>query len=286
MSDELVYIDADGHLLEPPTALVDYAPEGYRDAVWQVHADEDGVEWLTLEDMRMEAAVMALAAAGGFDEEMRVRAHSGALKYRDLPHYCWDARARLRALDDDGIAQSVLYPTMLLTFARCSVFNVSCCDNNSIRYACCSLTEAARIRSCVASNTSALDSFVTPVSPSPGEMAELTTGVAAPAVSIATASRELWLGVVTATSWRASSVAGEVRHPTTMAAKNIHRTGARRAFPPVPVRLPHRDAETGRDRLCRAVGRGCVPEGVWNGETAETGEGRPGVVRLNRLAAV
>jgi predicted TIM-barrel fold metal-dependent hydrolase len=133
VSDELVFIDADGHLLEPPTALVDYAPEGYRDAVWQVHADEDGVEWLTLEDVRMEAAVMALAAAGGFDEEMRVRAHSGALKYRDLPDYCWDARARLRALDDDGIAQSVLYPTMLLTFqhlrtlefaaAQCRAYN-------------------------------------------------------------------------------------------------------------------------------------------------------------------
>lgn len=113
---DLTFIDADGHLLEPPTQLVDYAPEEYRDTVWQVRRGDDGVEWLTLEDMRMEAAVMALAASGGFDEPTRIRAHSGELDYTDLPAYCWDAEARLSALDEDGISQSVLYPTMLLTF--------------------------------------------------------------------------------------------------------------------------------------------------------------------------
>lgn len=133
MSDDLVFIDADGHLLEPPTALVDYAPEAFRDTVWQVRVEEDGKEWLTLEDMRMEAAVMALAAAGGFDESTRVRAHSGELGYTELPDYCWTAEGRLRALDQDGIAQSVLYPTMLLTFQhlrtiefaamQCSAYN-------------------------------------------------------------------------------------------------------------------------------------------------------------------
>ena len=59
---------------------------------------------------------MALAGAGGFDEETRVKAHSGQLGYADLPDYCWTAEARLDALDGDDISQSVLYPTMLLTF--------------------------------------------------------------------------------------------------------------------------------------------------------------------------
>ena len=112
----LTFVDGDGHLLEPPTALVDYAPEAYRDTVWQVRTEADGKEWLTLEDMHMEAAVMALAAAGGFDDETRVKSHSGELAYADLPAYCWEAKARLDALDADGIAHSVLYPTMLLTF--------------------------------------------------------------------------------------------------------------------------------------------------------------------------
>ncbi len=133
MLDDLTFIDADGHLLEPPTELVDYAPEGYRDSIWQVRPDADGVEWLTLEDMRMEAAVMALAGAGGFDEETTRRAHSGQLGYADLPPYCWNPDARLAALDDEDISQSVLYPTMLLTFqhlrtidfaeVQCRVYN-------------------------------------------------------------------------------------------------------------------------------------------------------------------
>jgi predicted TIM-barrel fold metal-dependent hydrolase len=133
MNADLVFIDADGHLLEPPTALVDYAPEAFRDTVWQVRVEDDGKEWLTLEDMHMEAAVMALAAAGGFDETTRVRAHSGELGYAELPDYCWTAAGRLTALDEDGISQSVLYPTMLLTFQhlrsiefaamQCSAYN-------------------------------------------------------------------------------------------------------------------------------------------------------------------
>ncbi|WCO65905.1 amidohydrolase family protein [Iamia majanohamensis] len=116
MTDPLLFVDGDGHLLEPPTALIDYAPPEHKHHIWQVQADDDGVEWLVLEDMRMEAAVMALAAAGGFSEEERVRSHSGQMGYADLPDYCWEAEARLEALDADDIAHSVLYPTMLLTF--------------------------------------------------------------------------------------------------------------------------------------------------------------------------
>lgn len=115
-ADGLVFVDADGHLLEPPTELCSFAPPGWEDRVWQVRPDADGVEWLTMDDMRMEAAVMALAAAGGFDEETRLAAHSGQLTYAGLPDYCWTAEGRLAAMDADGIAQSVLYPTMLLTF--------------------------------------------------------------------------------------------------------------------------------------------------------------------------
>lgn len=116
MTEPLLFIDADGHLLEPPTAFIDRAPAEWRDKVWQVHTRDNGEEWLTLEDMEMRAEVMALAAAGGFDEATRVRSHSGELRYADLPQYCWTAEGRLAALDGDNIAHSVLYPTMLLTF--------------------------------------------------------------------------------------------------------------------------------------------------------------------------
>lgn len=129
----LVFIDADGHVLEPPADMARYAEPEYADRVWRVSTREDGTEWITLDDMEMRAEVMALAAAGGFDAETRVRSHSGELKYQDLPDYCWTAAGRLRALDGDNIAHSVLYPTMLLTFqslrtlefaeAQCRAYN-------------------------------------------------------------------------------------------------------------------------------------------------------------------
>lgn len=115
-TEPLIYIDADGHLIEPPTAMIDYAPEGWKDKVWQVAKDESGVEWLTMDDMRMEAAVMAFAAAGGFDDETRAKSLSSEFGYLELPSYCWEPEGRLEAIAGDRISQSVLYPTMLLTF--------------------------------------------------------------------------------------------------------------------------------------------------------------------------
>src|SRR3954465_14180733 len=42
----LRYIDSDGHILEHPTAMPDYAPAQYRDRIWHVETDEAGEEWL------------------------------------------------------------------------------------------------------------------------------------------------------------------------------------------------------------------------------------------------
>ena len=41
----LRYIDSDGHILEPPTAMPDYAPAEYRDRIWHIETDSDGTEW-------------------------------------------------------------------------------------------------------------------------------------------------------------------------------------------------------------------------------------------------
>ncbi len=45
-ADGLRYIDSDGHILEHPTAMPDYAPAEYRDRIWHVETDEAGEEWL------------------------------------------------------------------------------------------------------------------------------------------------------------------------------------------------------------------------------------------------
>ena len=45
----LRYIDSDGHILEHPTAMPEYAPAEYRDRIWHVETDEAGEEWLALQ---------------------------------------------------------------------------------------------------------------------------------------------------------------------------------------------------------------------------------------------
>ena len=43
---ELSFVDSDGHVLEHPTGMLDYAPEEYRDRIWHIETDADGTEWL------------------------------------------------------------------------------------------------------------------------------------------------------------------------------------------------------------------------------------------------
>jgi predicted TIM-barrel fold metal-dependent hydrolase len=113
----LTFVDADGHVLEPASAMVDFAPPGFEDRVWRIEADESGAEILHMDDMEpMDTAVMALAGTAGVDEERRRKMHSGEFRYSDLPDHCWDAEARLAVLDADGISHSVLHATMLLGF--------------------------------------------------------------------------------------------------------------------------------------------------------------------------
>ena len=43
-TEGLRYIDSDGHILEHPTAMLDYAPAEYRDRIWHIETDADGIE--------------------------------------------------------------------------------------------------------------------------------------------------------------------------------------------------------------------------------------------------
>ena len=50
--DGLRYIDSDGHILEHPTAMPDYAPAEYRDRIWHIETDDAGEEWLVYDGNR------------------------------------------------------------------------------------------------------------------------------------------------------------------------------------------------------------------------------------------
>jgi predicted TIM-barrel fold metal-dependent hydrolase len=130
---DLHFVDADGHIIEPPRGLQEFAPEGYADKVFHVETDEHGKDWVVVGERRIEADVFAFAAAGGLPAEQREAAHRGELRYSDMRSGGWDADMRIADMDLDDIAVSVLYPTFLLSFqsqhapdvvvAQCQAYN-------------------------------------------------------------------------------------------------------------------------------------------------------------------
>jgi predicted TIM-barrel fold metal-dependent hydrolase len=112
--DGMRFIDSDGHILEHPTDMPAYAPAAYRDRIWHIETDADGVEWLVFDNQRMPANHLALAGTAGMSDEDRERAQRGELRYTEVRPAAYHAKARLQDMDEDGIDVAVLYPTMLL----------------------------------------------------------------------------------------------------------------------------------------------------------------------------
>jgi len=112
--DGLRYIDSDGHILEHPTAMPDYAPAEFRDRIWHIETEADGQEWLHYDGDRTPANFLASAGMAGASDEERAAAFRGELRYTEARPAAWNAKARLQDMDQDGIDLAVLYPTMLL----------------------------------------------------------------------------------------------------------------------------------------------------------------------------
>jgi predicted TIM-barrel fold metal-dependent hydrolase len=111
---ELRYIDSDGHILEHPTGMPDYAPAEYRDRIWHIETDEAGEEWLHYDGNVIPANFMAAAGTAGLSDEERAKSFRGELRYTEVRPAAYNAKARLQDMDQDGIDLAVLYPTMLL----------------------------------------------------------------------------------------------------------------------------------------------------------------------------
>ncbi len=111
---ELRYIDSDGHILEHPTGMPDYAPAEYRDRIWHIETDEAGEEWLHYNGTVIPANFMAAAGTAGLSDEERAKSFRGELRYTEVRPAAYNAKARLQDMDQDGIDLAVLYPTMLL----------------------------------------------------------------------------------------------------------------------------------------------------------------------------
>jgi predicted TIM-barrel fold metal-dependent hydrolase len=113
----LRFVDADGHVLEHPTRMLDYAPNELRERIWHVETDDAGGEWVVWDGTRDPANVFAYAGSGGMSPEEQARAAGGELKYSEIRPGAFEPEPRIADLDTERINQSVLYPTMLLGVA-------------------------------------------------------------------------------------------------------------------------------------------------------------------------
>jgi predicted TIM-barrel fold metal-dependent hydrolase len=109
----LRFVDADGHVLEPPTGLQEHAPAGYRDRVWHVERD-GGAEWVVAEGHRSPANTFSLAGVAGYSDADKQAALEGRFTYSEVSRRGWDAKERVACMDADRIDVSVLYPTQML----------------------------------------------------------------------------------------------------------------------------------------------------------------------------
>src|SRR5262245_58771585 len=112
-SDSLRFVDADGHVLEHPSEMMQHAPRADAERIWHVERDADGSEWVIMDGRRGPANPMAMAGAAGMNDEDRQRALAGELKYTEVCPAAYNADARLIDMDSDGIDVSVLYPTQM-----------------------------------------------------------------------------------------------------------------------------------------------------------------------------
>lgn len=107
-------VDADGHVLEPPTGMWERAPAEFRDRMWRIERDPQGREWKIFDGDRTPAAGLAFAGTAGMSRADQDRARRGELLYTEVRPAAFDPAARIPDLDADGIDQTVLYPTTLL----------------------------------------------------------------------------------------------------------------------------------------------------------------------------
>lgn len=114
MSSEAPVIDADGHILEPPSLWEEYLEEKYRPRAIRIKRDQQGLEYLEYDGKparMIRAGVLHTMGAMGRDgDDLRpsaTRTYAGTAPFGSM-----NARERLELISREGIDRVLLYPTI------------------------------------------------------------------------------------------------------------------------------------------------------------------------------
>ena len=108
-----IYVDSDSHLLEPNEIATEYVEAKYRELVPQV-VERDGVAYMKIEGRVFDELPIAAAGVPNGLSDLEKTLHT---KWEQVPAGAREPRARLNVLDTEGLAASVLYPTIGLLYA-------------------------------------------------------------------------------------------------------------------------------------------------------------------------
>src|SRR5579863_288898 len=106
---ELAAISADSHVIEPADLWQDYTDAEYRERAPRLVRREDEDRFVI--DGRDTGSLGLMGGAGRKPEDVTSTGRFDV----DVPRAAWDPRARIEAVEADGVQAEVLYPTVCLS---------------------------------------------------------------------------------------------------------------------------------------------------------------------------
>jgi predicted TIM-barrel fold metal-dependent hydrolase len=112
-NNEVLTVDADGHVLEPRDTWQKYLEPKFRGDAIRIEKDAEGVEVLLVENKVHPALRGTLGSLGGIEMDSTDLMTVGARSYEDgCPPGGYEPAARLAVMDDEKIDIALLYPTL------------------------------------------------------------------------------------------------------------------------------------------------------------------------------